>query len=242
MSSGTPPFPDPNAMVASPTLTMALSGNLTAPARTDELARPPLAETAPAAGADEATLCARALAGDDAAWSALIAKHGHRVVVSLLARGVRMDRAKDIAQEAWMRLVEQQRAGKLSHLQLPGLAITQAMFLSLEAARRERPRAEATLVPMEAGGGPGEAGVPLDLIDPADDAEARLLTSERLERAETVLQGCAPSARAVFKLAYGGEGLSHAEVAKRVGLSLQRVRQILCEVRAKLRDALEDAP
>jgi RNA polymerase sigma-70 factor (ECF subfamily) len=43
----------------------------------------------------------------------------------------------------------------------------------------------------------------------------------------------------VFRLAYGGEGLSHAEVARRVGLSLQRVRQILCEVRAKLREAMQ---
>jgi RNA polymerase sigma-70 factor (ECF subfamily) len=33
--------------------------------------------------------------------------------------------------------------------------------------------------------------------------------------------------------------LSHAEVAKKVGLSLQRVRQILCEVRKELREALE---
>ena len=79
---------------------------------------------------DERTLCVRALEGDTAAWNALIAKHDHRIVVSLLARGVRIDRAKDIAQEAWIRLIEQQRAGRLSHLQLPGLAVAQAAFLS----------------------------------------------------------------------------------------------------------------
>jgi RNA polymerase sigma-70 factor (ECF subfamily) len=54
-----------------------------------------------------------------------------------------------------------------------------------------------------------------------------------------VLSACSDSAKKVFRLAYGGDGLSHAEVAERVGLSLQRVRQILCEVRAKLRTALE---
>jgi RNA polymerase sigma-70 factor (ECF subfamily) len=178
-------------------------------------------------------LCARALEGDASAWNALIAKHEHRIVVSLLARGVRMERAKDIAQEAWIRLVEQQRAGRLTHLQLPGLAIAQAAFLSLEAARRDGSRGEP--LPLE-----GEAGrIATDLVDPAADAEARLLTSERVERAERVLATFAPNARDVFRLAYGGEGLSHADVAKRVGLSLQRVRQILCEVRKDLRDALE---
>ena len=186
---------------------------------------------------DDKTLCTRALGGDTDAWSALIAKYDQRVVVSLLARGVRVDRAKDIAQEAWMRLVEQQRAGKLTHLQLPGLAIAQAAFLSLEAARRDV-RTEA-MVPLDGDG----ARIAIDLVDPAADAEARLLTGERIERAEKVLAGFAPNARAVFRLAYGGDGLSHAEVARKVGLSLQRVRQILCEVRKELKEALErDAP
>ncbi|MGO8993440.1 MAG: RNA polymerase sigma factor [Polyangiaceae bacterium] len=182
---------------------------------------------------DERTLCARALAGDALAWNALIARHDHRVVVSLLARGVRIDRAKDLAQEAWIRLVEQQRAGRLTHLQLPGLAIAQAAFLSLEAARRDGARAQP--IPLDGDG----ARIATDLVDPAADAEARLLTSERVERAERVLATFAPNARDVFCLTYGGDGLSHADVAKKVGLSLQRVRQILCEVRKALRVSLE---
>jgi RNA polymerase sigma-70 factor (ECF subfamily) len=193
---------------------------------------PPRARSSPAL-ADERALCARALDGDAAAWNALIARHDHRIVVSLLARGVRIDRARDLAQEAWIRLVEQQRAGRLTHLHLPGLAIAQAAFLSLEAARRDGSRGQP--LPLE-----GEAGrMATDLVDPAADAEARLLTSERVERAERVLAGFAPNARDVFRLAYGGDGLSHADVAKRVGLSLQRVRQILCEVRKELRASLE---
>jgi RNA polymerase sigma-70 factor (ECF subfamily) len=182
--------------------------------------------------ADDRSLARRALAGESEAWNALIARYDHRVVVSLLARGVRIDRAKDLAQEAWIRLIEQQRAGRLTHLQLPGLAIAQAAFLSLEAARRDGSRGE--LLPLDS-----ELSRATDLVDPAADAEARLLTSERVERAERVLAGFAPNARDVFRLTYGSEGLAHAEVAKRVGLSLQRVRQILCEVRKELRGALE---
>jgi RNA polymerase sigma factor (sigma-70 family) len=179
----------------------------------------------------EESLCAAALAGDAASWNTLIQRHNHRVVVALLARGVRVDRAKDIAQEAWMRLVEQQRLGRLERLQLPGLAIAQATFLALEAARREASARLHENVEQPA--------IAAALADPRGDAESRLLTEERVARAVDVLSRCSPSARKVFRLAYGGEGLSHGEVAQRVGLSLQRVRQILCEIRAKLRVELE---
>ena len=175
---------------------------------------------------DERSLCERALCGDISAWNALVLKHNHRVVVSLLARGVRIDRAKDIAQDAWIRLIEQQREGRLSHLQLPGLAVAQAGFMALEAARRMK-RTE----PLE--------GAPEELPDPAASAETQLITEERLAKAEKILSRCSPSAKSVFHLVYGGEGLDHAEVAARLGLSLQRVRQIVCEVRKLLRAAVE---
>ncbi|MGD0528051.1 MAG: hypothetical protein ABSE49_23155, partial [Polyangiaceae bacterium] len=100
-------------------------GAAPAPAPVVRVAHPP----ARAVAADEPALCAAALRGDGEAWSALVQRHNHRVVVALLARGVRVDKAKDIAQEAWMRLVEQQRQGRLERLQLPGLAIAQATFL-----------------------------------------------------------------------------------------------------------------
>jgi RNA polymerase sigma-70 factor (ECF subfamily) len=227
------------AALAAMTLSAAATrGTRTAPDERSEaeVRAPARAPEAAKVAVDEKALCTRALGGDEDAWNALVTKHDHRVVVSLLARGVRLDRAKDIAQEAWIRLVEQQRAGRLSHLVLPGLAIAQAAFLSLEAARRDvRGEALLPLVPLEADG----VRLATDLVDPAADAETRLLTSERIARAEKVLGGFAPNAREVFRLAYGGEGLSHAEVARRVGLSLQRVRQILCEVRKELKLALE---
>lgn len=186
-----------------------------------------------ASSLDERTLCDRALRGDASAWSALVHKHNHRVVVSLLARGVRIDRAKDIAQETWMRLLEQQRAGRLTQLVLPGLAIAQAAFFSLENARRESSKNEPISLEEP------RAREAVDMVDPQADAETRLVTGERLERAEAVLAKCSASARSVFHLAYGGDGLDHAQIASRVGLSVQRVRQILCEVRAQLRTALE---
>jgi RNA polymerase sigma-70 factor (ECF subfamily) len=206
---------------------LPLLGAAPAPAPVVRVAHPPPRPVA----ADEPALCAAALRGDGEAWSALVQRHNQRVVVALLARGVRVDKAKDIAQEAWIRLVEQQRQGRLERLQLPGLAIAQATFLWLEATRREiNVRRHEPI---------DEPAIAAVLADPRDDAESRLVTEERVECAVEVLSACSDSAKKVFRLAYGGDGLSHAEVAERVGLSLQRVRQILCEVRAKLRTALE---
>jgi RNA polymerase sigma-70 factor (ECF subfamily) len=206
---------------------LPLLGAAPAPAPVVRVAHPP----ARAVPADEPALCAAALRGDRVAWSALVQRHNHRVVVALLARGVRVDKAKDIAQESWMRLVEQQRQGRLERLQLPGLAIAQATFLWLESARRETTARRHEPI--------DEPAIAAVLADPHADAESRLVTEERVDCAVGVLSSCSDSAKKVFRLAYGGDGLSHAEVAERVGLSLQRVRQILCEVRAKLRTALE---
>ncbi len=171
-------------------------------------------------------LAERALRGDEAAWNALVARHNQRVVVALLGRGLPLERAKDIAQEAWLRLLEQQRAGKLRELKLPSLAITQATFLALDAARRDG----KTLALAEG----------FDAADPRPLSEQRLIGEERLAHAERILAKCSPSARKVFSLVYGGGNLSHADVAEQVGLSVQRVRQIVCEVRKELRAAFED--
>jgi RNA polymerase sigma-70 factor (ECF subfamily) len=169
-----------------------------------------------------------ALAGDRDAWNVLIARHERRVVLTLLARGVRVDRAKDITQETWARLIAQQQAGKLRWLDLPGLAITQAVFLAIDDARRRHRD-----VPMD------DAPEIALLADPVPSAEERLLAQGEVERALEELSRCAPSARRVFELVYDNPGLPHADAARRAGISVQRVRQTLCEVRAKIRAALE---
>ena len=198
------------------------------------MARPPGERTRPEERVpeDEAALSQRALQGDREAWNTLISRHQHRVVVSLLARGVRVDRARELAQETWARLIQQQQKGLLSELRLPHLAITQAAFLAADEARRVR--REALQGPME------ELPEAQHPVDPTASAERRLLSEEQLTRAREALGQCSASAQKVFHLACDGQELPHAEVAARVGLSVQRVRQILCEVRKKLRGVLEE--
>ena len=94
----------------------------------------------------EQDLLAGALAGDRRCWQALIARHERKLIVSLLARGLPLDRAREVAQETWTRLMESQRAGRLTHLTLPGLAIVQAGYLAGSDWRRQ-PREAGPLEP-----------------------------------------------------------------------------------------------
>ncbi len=154
-----------------------------------------------------------AVAGTRAVWEERIARHHRRVVVALVARGVPLDRAHDSANEAWMRLMEQEREGRLTALELPGLAIKQATFCALERGRREKSRRAE---PLEESADPR---------NPASGPEDLLLSREALARARAVLETFPARAAEAFRLVYGGQGLSHAEVAARLGLSEQRVRQ-----------------
>ncbi len=162
--------------------------------------------------------------GDRAAWTELIARHNRRVMLSLLAQGILPAYAKEIVQEAWLRLITQADAKKLDRLELPGLAIRQAMFLARSDARKA-----------------GHFTVSLDDAPEGntDSGEQAYLSRERLLKARERLNDFSPSARAIFEQLYGDPHLSHAEVAAQVGLSVQRVRQIICEVRKVLRSELE---
>jgi RNA polymerase sigma-70 factor (ECF subfamily) len=175
---------------------------------------------------DQDALVGAALAGDAHAWARLIERHDRRVVVSLLGRGLPIDRAKEIAQETWLRLIESQRAGRLEALVLPGLAIVQAGFLAANERR----------IQLRGGGLVDEAGVPA----PGRTAEDRVIDREQLDRVAGALRACSPAARRVFEFVYEHPELSYAEAGVELGLSSQRVKQIVCEVRKRLRESLEE--
>jgi RNA polymerase sigma factor (sigma-70 family) len=181
----------------------------------------PLRSLAPDVVAEE-ELVRAALAGEAQGWAGLIERHNHRVVVSLLARGLPIDRARDLAQETWLRLIERQRSGRLTTLVLPGLAIVQAGFLAANewrSARREE--------------GP--------LCSPGGNIEGRVIDRQELDRVAAALAACTPAQRRVFEFVYEHPELTYAEAAAQLGMSGQRVKQIVCEVRKRLRDCLEEA-
>lgn len=172
----------------------------------------------------EGTTEQAARAGDRSAWSALIATHNRRVLLALIAHGVLPAQAREVAQEAWLRLITQADAKKLDRLELPGLAIRQALFLARSEQRKPGSQTER----LESA--PEEA---------SSSMEETYFSREKLQKAHQRLQDLSPSSRAIFERLYAEPSLSHAELATRVGLSVQRVRQIICEVRKVLRAELE---
>ena len=172
-----------------------------------------------------------ALAGDERAWNALVRQHDRRVFVSLLAKGVSPPLARELAQETWIRLIEQQRAGKLTELRLPGLAVVQADFLWRTQRRK---KSLPTVSDTE------EEGRPLQVPDAKVSPEQSLLDKQQLGRALNALQQCSDRQREIF-VAVQREGLSASEAALRFGISVQRTRQTMWEVRKRLRLAIEEA-
>lgn len=161
-------------------------------------------------------------------WPQLIERHTHQVVVSLLARGVRLARARELAAETWSLLYERHQAGLLATLEFPGLAIRQASFLAMKDGGRR------SSVPLD-------EAPEVELVEAHEaSAEARLVAREDLQRASNVLAKVSPRAREIYTLQLENPDEGHADLAKKVGVSLQRFRQTLCEVRARLRgEAIE---
>jgi DNA-directed RNA polymerase specialized sigma24 family protein len=161
---------------------------------------------------------------DPAVWDDAIRRFDRQVFLSVLALGVNPDRAREISQAAWTKLIERHATGGLAELELPGLAIRQARFLGLnELARTKVEKRVLSAVPDDA---------------PSIDVERQVDSRAQVEKVLAALATCSPTARRVFRLVYATRGGSPAHAAKEVGLSLQRVRQILCETRAHIRKSL----
>ena len=181
-----------------------------------------------------AELATLALAGETPAWDEIVRRYSRRVRLVLLARGIPWDVAEDLIQETWIRLVRRQREGRLRSLELPGLAIAQSEWLVREALRTHaRRRAIAPMVALpllESSEMPGAM--------PEDDPAALAERSDRLRVGLRVLAVLPPRMRQIVVRACGDDELMHADLARELGISEQRVRQTLCEARARMRAAL----
>ncbi|HEY4220670.1 MAG TPA: sigma factor-like helix-turn-helix DNA-binding protein, partial [Myxococcota bacterium] len=122
------------------------------------------------------------------------------------------------------------REGRIPFVQMPGLALRQARFLAAtHRERRARERSDGDT-----------ARVVAFLPDERVDAESAAVTNERIARAIAAIDRLTPAQKRVFRRVLADPPPSHAEIAAVVGLSEQRVKQIVCEVRAQLRRALAE--
>ena len=180
-----------------------------------------------------ADLLEQARTGDRAAWDQLYRLHDRCVLFSLLGRGVPMARAQELCQAAWARAIARSDEGRLTELKLPGLLITIARRMAIDAWRSQRHE---------------HLWTDDDEMDRALDGgvlpEQRAADRERLAMAISALDALGdrkPRARQVFLMVYS-DGLPAADVARQLDISVQRVRQTLTEVRQHLRAALDPKP
>ncbi len=161
-------------------------------------------------------------------WDAQMQRHGRRVIVSLIAKGVLPERAKELAQDAWFRVIQNHRRGKLLELKLPGVVIKQATFLLHDDRRRS-----ASKYSYESADGTVQTH--------RDDRELeeQMAARHQLRKVQQLIAVAHPNARRVFEMMYDGEARNAAEIADELGLSVQRVRQIGCELRKTLRRELQ---
>ncbi len=165
-------------------------------------------------------------------WAREYDTHHHTVVLALLANGVRLDCARELAHDAWARIFEQATTERLETLELPGLVIRQAFFLLAESRRRDSNHAQRD----------GSVDEAVGLPDARPSPEETLSGRQMLGALEAALATSSPRAKSVLSAVVSGPDALHAELAEREGISVQRFRQILCEVRAHLRTALGRAP
>jgi DNA-directed RNA polymerase specialized sigma24 family protein len=162
-------------------------------------------------------------------WQGAATRFHRRTLASVLAFGVRADRAEEVVQAAWSALIAAERGGTLTRIELPGLVLAQARFLALK--ERERHGLERRLMVASD-----------DLAELAADSrggpEAELLAKENAQQLLASIERMPESAQRLFRLLYADPKLPHAVAARELGLSLQRVRQISSELKQRVRATL----
>jgi len=190
----------------------------------------PSPPAAPAPGPADADLVAAALAGDAGAFEGLMRRYNQRLY--RLARSIVGEpaEAEDVVQEtfvrAWTRLGTWEGRASFSTW-LCKIAVHEAL------ARARKSRRFAALPDPEAAAAasPGPSR-------PAEDPERDAATGELRRTLEAAVDALPESLRAVFALREV-EGLSTAETAEALGLSVPNVKVRLHRARAALRSDLE---
>lgn len=182
------------------------------------------AQAVPGNVVDDATLVARARAGDSAAFEELVRRHYRAAwVVALAVTGSRVD-AEDVCQDAWVRALE-----KLDSLRQPELFAHWLLQVVRNTAHNRR------VYEKRRAAAPFDDSAVAAQADPRHDPEA-LVLGARLEDALAQLN---ETQREVVLL-HDLEGWEHRAIAQALGLSETNSRQHLFQARKRLRARLDE--
>jgi RNA polymerase sigma-70 factor (ECF subfamily) len=191
---------------------------------------PPVA----AGGADDASLVARIVAGDDRALAAVYDTHAD-LVYGLARRVTRDDQlARDVTQEVFTHLWEQPARVNLARGSLRAYLAVVAHRRAVDEVRRSerRARTEAAAV------------VPADEEGPERGVVDELTRTWRQERLTAALERLPAEQRAAIELAYY-DGLTYKQVARVLdipeGTAKSRLRLAMTRLRTELGDEMRAA-
>jgi RNA polymerase sigma-70 factor (ECF subfamily) len=166
--------------------------------------------------------------------SRLYEEHRAEILRYLRARTGDAAEAEDVLQELWLKL-QSGDSGPVANGRAYLYRMAHNLMLDrLREQRRRRIRDSSWT--MERSAGAANDG---DLIDPGDSAEDGLVLGEELSRLKAAIDELPEGARRAFCL-HKIDGLSHGEVAVRLGISRSGVEKHIAVAMKHLRHALVD--
>jgi len=171
---------------------------------------------------DDDDLMARVAGGDRKAFAVLVQRHLDRVVATAERILVNRPDAEDVAQDALLRLWRHAPRWHAGRARLSTWLYRVTINLCLD--RRRRPQMQAL------------DDVP-EPVDPGTDGFASVHRSQTARRVGAALAGLPPRQRAALALCHY-QGLSQAEAASVLDVSVKSVESLLVRARRQLRGTL----
>jgi RNA polymerase sigma factor (sigma-70 family) len=182
-----------------------------------------------ARGATDSVLIARCLDGDDAAWHALIGRHGRLVEAVIRRYHLPTDDHADVFQDVWVALWRD-LASVRDHERLGPWLVTTAGRIAWDTRKRLARDAKNASVDADP-----DSNV---VVDAADLPEQAYLRRETAERVRAALARISPRSRRLLEALFFEDDLSYVEVAARLGCSPNSIGPIRQRCFKELRDAL----
>ena len=197
---------------------------------------------APSPAADDASLVARYVAGDDHAFALLLSRYQSRVFTTLLLMVRDEDLAEDLTQDTFLRVVKTLRTGKYQHNGHFGAWVCRiAHNLAIDSLRRASNRLTVSLnTPPPTGhfdsNVPTRAAFVADTTEPSP--EAAFIRTEAEDELRRFIDALPAQQRQVLLLRHYSE-LSFQEIAETAGISvsaaLGRMRYAIINLRRLMR-------
>lgn len=169
-----------------------------------------------------------------AGLAGLLAAYRDELHRFLLARTGSAAEAEDVLQDMWVKLADL-HAGPVANGRAYLYRVANNLVLDRVRERSRRVARDAAWHGLEYGDPAGGR----DAADERDDAERTLIAREEAARLASAIANLPEGAGRAFRL-HKIEGLSHAEVAARLGISRSGVEKHIALAMRHLRDALGD--